>query len=275
MKLLFCTAVLSALVATAATAQADPLHPYLDTSNKHLLVLGYTWQEANVELSARRNPLPEASIDLDDLGTDDTYNSWFVEYRYRITDNWAMVASAYTFETDGSRTASRDFNFDGVEFEAGAALDTDLEVDTYIFDLMYTAYRGERGEVLVGGGFHMFDLSAEIAGTLSVGDFEVERSEASDEVLAPLPNFRAQGFYAFSPRVAMLATVGWLSANYDDYDGSFLYMHARLHYRFDNGFGVSAGYQFTDIDLERDKSNGKNKYELEFDGPTLLLSYSF
>ena len=255
--------------------RAEPLHPYLHTSNKHAVLLGYTWQSANVELSAQRKSLPKASLDLDDLGTDDTYNSWIVEYRHRFNEKWGLAASAFTFNVDGSRTASRDFNFDGVEFEAGVALDNEIDVDTYIVDLMYTAYRSDRAELLVGGGIHVFDFEAELTGRVFAGELETSRTDASDDLLATLPNLRAQGFYALTPRLGAVATLGWLSANYGDYDGSFTYVHARMFYRLQGGFGVSLGYQFTDIDLEQKKSRGKNEYEIEFDGPTLQLSYSF
>jgi hypothetical protein len=275
MKYPLSIALLSASLAAPAVAEPQPFHPYLDTSDKHLLLLGYTRQHADVELSAQRDPLPDASIDLDDLGTDDTYNSWLAEYRYRINERWGVVAGAFTFKVDGSREISRDFNYDGVEFEAGASVETDIEVDTYIVDVLYTAHRSDRAELLVGGGLHMFDFSAELTGRVFAGDLEASRSTASDDILAPLPNLRAQGFYALTPRLGVAATVGWLSANYDDYDGSFTFLHARLLYRFDGGFGISAGYQFTDIELEEKKSNGSNEYNIEFDGPTVQLSYSF
>ena len=275
MRYLLISAALAVAFSTSVFAVAEPYHPYLDTSDKHLLLLGYTWQDANVELSARRDPLPGASIDLDDLGTEDSHNSWLAEYRYRINDRWGIVAGAYTFETDGNRAVSRGFDYEGVEFEAGAAVETDLEIDTYIFDVMYTAHRSDRAEILVGGGLHMFDLSASLAARVSAGDREASFAAAGDDILAPLPNLRALGFYAITPRLAATATLGWLSANVDDYDGSFLFLHARLWYRFQGGFGISAGYQFTDIDLEKEKPNGKNEYEIEIEGPTVQLSYAF
>jgi len=265
----------AALFAPQALADVQPFHPYLNSEKKHLLLLGYTWQKADVEVSAQRDPFSEVSLDLDDLGTDDTYNSWLLEYRYRINENWGLVAGAFTFEVDGNRTAQRDFNFDGKEFEAGVALDTSLDVDTYIVDVMYTAYRSDRSEVLVGGGLHMFDFNAEVTGRAFVDELEGSLTNASDDILAPLPNLRAQGFYAFTPRLAGAATLGWLSASVGDFDGDFLFLHARLFYRFQGGFGVSAGYQITDIDLEQDKSNGKNEYNIAFDGPTVQLSYAF
>lgn len=271
--LVLAASILPALAGTAAAQ--EPMHPYLDPSNRHALLLGVTSQTADARLSSARGDLRKVELDLDDLGTKDRYNSWMLEYRYRINENWGVAAGAYTFKVDGNRTAQRDFNYDGVEFEAGVSLETELEVDTYILDLMYTAYRGERAELLLGGGLHMFDFSAGIRGTASAGALEGSRESGSDDLLAPLPNVRAQGFYAFTPRISGLATLGWLSANYEDYEGDFIYIHTRLHYRFDNGIGLAAGYQFTDVDVSQRTSRKTTSFDIEFEGPTLQLSYSF
>ena len=57
---------------------------------------------------------------------------------------------------------------------------------------------------------------------------EVEQGRAS--LIAPLPNLRATYFHAFTPRLAVLATVGWLSLSYDQYDGDFRYLRIRDEY---------------------------------------------
>lgn len=275
MKRLFPLAGLLVLAPQAIAQDEAYFHPYLDPDNKHAIVAGVTSQTADAKLSATRASLPEVSLDLDDLGMDDRYNSWMLEYRYRINENWGISAGAYTFKVDGNRTAERDFNYDGVEFKAGASLDTELQVDTYILDVMYTAYRGERAELLLGGGLHMFDFSSGIRAAAFIGDIAASGESGSSELLAPLPNLRAYGFYAFTPQLAGLVTTGWLSANYGDYEGDFVYLHGRLHYSFKNGLGIAAGYQLTTVDVSQRTSNKKRSFDIDFDGPTLQLSYGF
>ena len=75
-----------------------------------------------------------------------------------------LVGLAYTFSQDGTRATERDFNFDGFEFQAGASLDTELSVDTYILDVMYSLYQTDRAEIMFGGGIHAIDLEASISG---------------------------------------------------------------------------------------------------------------
>ena len=155
------------------------------------------------------------------------------------------------------------------------AIQSKLETTTYIADAMYKVYGNEKSEIFVGGGLHIFDLSAELKGRAFVGEQEKTSSRAADDILAPLPNLRAQGFYALSPKWALVGTVGWFSLKYDDYDGSFTYIHARAAYRMTEHFGVALGYQFLDMDFSVDRSRGEAGFDIEFDGPSLHLTYSF
>ncbi len=256
-----------------ATVQADALHPQLDS--KHTFILGGYRQEADAEFFANPDRFDKSNIKLGALGVDDTDTSWMLEYRYRMTDKWILSAGAYTFDTSGTIQTQRDFMFDGQEFTAGARLDTDMEVDTYIIDALYKVYGSDRAEILVGGGLHLIDFSVDLEASAFIGEASGSRSNGSSDILAPLPNLRAQGFYALTPRWALMATVGWLGANYEDYDGSFTYVHARTIYRVTERFGVGLGYQFLDVDLTEDRPHGEAGFDIQFQGPAAYLAYSF
>lgn len=258
----------------ASSALAEDLqtgHPNMYAT--HMIGLGASHQKADSELRASVLNLPEVKVDLDDLGVDDTDTSWFVDYRWRFAEKWMFVAVAYTFEESGGRVARRNFNFDGIEFEAGVAVDTAIEVDTYIADVLYSVYRSERAEVMVGGGLHMIDLEASLSSSISINENERRRETGSSDILAPLPNLRLQAFYAIDDRWGVAANMGWLSAKVDDYDGSFAYLHARVGYRFTDRFGVNLGYQYSDIELTQDSGRRESEYNVNFRGPTLSLTY--
>jgi hypothetical protein len=156
----------------------------------------------------------------------------------------------------------------------GARLDTNISVDTYMVEALYSVYKTDRAEIMLGGGLHMFDFSASIESKVIVGDQEFTDSDGQEDVLAPLPNVRLQGFYALSPKWALAASIGWLSASYKDYSGGFTYLHARTMYRFTKRFGATIGYQFVDVELDHDKPNGEVGFDLQFEGPTVSISYS-
>lgn len=261
-------------------AVASPLAPGAEQHGlftaKNVIGVGAAYQTADATLRASVGDLPDVSVDLDDLGVDDEDWSWALEWRWRFKPKWMLVALAYQFDQDGGRSVQRDFNFDGKEFQAGASVDTEMSLNTYILDVMYSVYQSEKAEVFIGGGIHAIDLEASISGRAFVGDLERQRSTGSSEILAPLPNLRAQGFYSFNKRWGASLSMGWLSANYDDYDGGFLYIHPRVAYMLGESWAITAGYQFVDIDLEHQKSGGREaEFDLNFQGPTLMLNYRF
>jgi hypothetical protein len=249
------------------------LHPYLD--RRHTLIAGILYQEVVAEVRKTVDPLPRQTLNVGHLGVDETDTSWYLEYRYRFSEKWGLVASAQNFSSQGSIGPHRKFNFNGVEFPATAGVHTKIGVDTYVVDVLYSVYRSNRAELSLGGGIHAFDFEVDITGTALAGRNKGEKSFAASDLLAPLPNLRAQVFYAFSPRWAVLGAFGWLSADIDEWNGDFTYLSARAHYLFSDRFGVSLGYQFTDVDVSRKQQRQSSEYDIEFKGPTLQLSLGF
>jgi opacity protein-like surface antigen len=243
---------------------------------KHVLGVGATYQKADAGLRASVPSLPETEIDLDDLGMDDSNTSWALEYRWRFAPKWLLVAMAYTFAEDGRRSVERDFNFDGTEFTAGTSVDTSLTLDTYIVNLLYQVYASDRAEIMLGGGLHAINLDNSITARAFIGDVDREVSSGDSELLAPLPNLKATASYRFGEKWGALLSLGWLSANYEDYDGSFVYAHPRIGYQISDKWGATLGYQYVDIDLTRKKSSNREvALDATFTGPTLFLNYRF
>jgi hypothetical protein len=265
------------LPALPAAAESEKLHPYL--SRKHMFWVGAYYQEAEAEMRESVDPLPQIAVNLGHLGVDDTDTTWYVEYRGRFWDRWGIVASAQNFSSQGTLINGREFNFDRVTFPVGARLHSELDVDTSVFDFVYEAYQSDRAEFAVGLGIHAFEFDARITGTVNLGDGpfgrEAERSVGASDLLAPLPNIRMSGFYAFSSRWSVGGSIGWLSANYDEWDGSFVYLNARMHLLVTERLGVGVGYQFTDVDVTRERRRQESEYDIEFSGPTLHVTFGF
>ncbi len=263
------------LLSSVSQAQADSLHPQLDA--KHTIIVGAYWQNADAEFYANvdAQQIPNTKIDLGDLGMSESDTSVMAEYRYRLNEKWLFSLGGYIFRTDGSVESKKTFNYDGVEFEAGVQLDSKLKMDTYIADILYNVYSTEKSSIFIGGGFHVANIKTELETKVFVGDQERTGASGGDDLLAPLPNLRMQGIYAFSPKWVLTGTVGWLSLNYDDYEGSFTYLHARLGYNITEHFSVSAGYQFLSMDYSVKRKRSEAGTDLQFSGPTLQLGYHF
>lgn len=264
--------ILSAAMAVTHV-QAQSFHPQMDAT--HTFSLGAFFQDADAAVHAAADGRPGKEIDLKDLGVTEDDTSWLLNYSYRLNENWQFSVGAYIFDVDGSRTISSDVDFGGVEFPIGATVDTSFEVDTYIADVMYRVYGSDRAEIFIGGGVHLLDVSIELSSTSFIGETTSSNSRASEDLLAPLPNLRMTAFYAITPKWEVSGTLGWLSLDYDTYEGSFSYLRARTSYRITEGLDIGLGYQYIDIDFINDRDRGEVGLDVEFNGPSLTMSYSF
>lgn len=242
---------------------------------KHLISLGGAEQDADATIGASVNDAPLVELTLDELGIDDSDSTFFLEYRYRFSEKWSVLAATYQFSGTGGRTAQRDFTYNGVDFTAGTEFNASLEVDAYFVDLMYQVYESDNIEVKLGAGLHALDLGADISATVTIDDAEAGLRTAGSTLLAPVPNFRASGTWLLGDNFGLRFVGGWLSADIDDYEGSFSYAHLRAFYTFNQKLGVSVGYQVTDVDVTQNRRFTEIGYEVDLQGPTLTFSYRF
>ena len=264
------------LAAISTHGRADPLN---DT---HLFRVGIYEQDIDVKASAQRDPLPEVELDFDEfLGIDESSSSFFLQYQWRFRDNWALRGFYTNMEADGKKTATKEFNWDGREFEAGLRLGSEFAVDTYLLAVDYTFINSDKAELGLGFGLHAFDIDTTIEATLTVDDSSGEEEgrrrvvRNNSELLAPLPNLRAFGRYALTPKWSVEGAVGWLSANYEDYDGDYLFLTLLTEYRFTERFGVGLTYQISEIDITHEKKRGSDSFDIDQYGPAIFLSYGF
>jgi hypothetical protein len=260
-----------------AQAQDDDLvagrSPFIDP--KHRVSLGIAEQDADLGIRATADGFAPVELRASDLGIDDRDYSYYLDYRYRFRPRWSVLAAAYGFSDSGSRRAERDFNYDGVEFTAGAELATRFEADAYLVDVMYAVHRGERSELQLGGGVHALDLGATISARVSIDEQSEEFRQTGNTLLAPVPNLRAAGTWVLSERFALHGVAGWLSANVDEFSGDFVYGHVRLAYAITSQFMFALGYQRTDIDISQQRSRADINYNVELEGFTATFAYSF
>ena len=240
-----------------------------------MFIVGAHRQEMVAEVRETVDPLPETAINLSHLGVEDTDTTWYLEYRYRFAHRWSLIASAQSYSSQGTVGPHRPFNFAGVEFPVGVQVHTEIDVDTYILDFVYKLYRTRGADVGLGFGIHAFAFDVEMEGKALAGPASGSKTFADSDLLAPLPNLRLQAFYAITPRWAVMGNFGWLSANIDEWDGDFRYLNARTHYRFTERFGVSLGYQYTDVDVSRERERQSSEYDMEFKGPAVQFTYGF
>jgi hypothetical protein len=246
----------------------------------HTFNLGFASQDADIKATSSLDPLPPIEIDLtDDLGMDDNSDSIYASYRWRFAEKWSLSATYQRLDLDGSGAATKDFNFDGEDFSAGIAIDSEFNMDTYRVDVGYSFIRNDNWEVLVGAGLHAFDIETVITGRLEIesdlGDVVREAKSKSTDFLAPLPNLRGAVTYMISPNWEVNAGIGWLSLEIDNIDGDYRYGEIGTEYRFTDQFGIGANYQISEIDVTSVERDGFDEVDVEFSGPSIYLTYGF
>lgn len=260
----------------ANSTEASPL------TDTHIFRAGVYEQDIDIKAAITRDPNPEQEIDFDEvLGVDDSATSFFFQYQWRFAEKWTLSAFFTRMDADGNKRATEDFTWDGQDYKAGAELNMDFDLDTYLVAADYSFIRDDRKEFGVGFGLHAFDIGTTLE--LKVGIQEGDGDEAasgkavrsSGDLLAPLPNLRAYGRYMITPNWALLGSMGWLSANYEDYDGDYLFLTLLTEYRFTERFGVGFSYQVSEIDITRDTKKGSRHFDIDQYGPSIYLTYGF
>ena len=245
-------------------------------TDTHRFRLGAYEQDIDVTGSATRRPLPEIDIDFDKvLGLEESSTTAFLSYQWRFSENWSLLAFYSQMEADGKKTAQEDFTWDDEEYTIGARMETDFGLDTYLFSVNYSLIRDSRKEVGFGFGLHVFDINTTIAAEAGAQGTVLERTRSTGKVTAPLPNLRAYGTYMMTEKWEISVTGGWLSFDYDDYSGDYLFLTAFTEYRFTKNLGVGLSYQIAEIDVTEENSLKKVEFNMDFYGPSLFLTYGF
>lgn len=268
-----------ALGIIVVSAQAVAGNPIEDT---HVFHLGYARQDAEAKVTASVEPLPPIEIDLeDDLNTDNSSSSVMAAYHWRFAERWILGVTYQSLKLEGSGAAGRDFNFDGVEFSAGARVDSTFNLDTYRIDVAYSLVRNEKWEVQLGLGLHTFVIETTIEAQVALqgGDQDKplidEFQTESSNVLAPLPNLRGAVNYQITPKWNVRGSIGWLGLNIDEFSGAYTYADIAMGYRFTERFGIGASYQISDFDAKISDNDGFDEVDIALSGPSLYLVYGF
>lgn len=266
--------VLGSLFVATAQGAGGSLNPVLD--DKFTFKLGASWLKADGTFSSAREGEPTDKLSTGDLGVDDSDTNAYFGARWRFTERWRLTFNY--FGQDSKNTVRQNFDeldFGDIEASGFLEVDTRLQTDFYVVQAGYSFLKNERAELGIGGGLHIVDFDTKLK--VSGGINNVSGSVQTDDVdiTAPLPNVLGYGTYAITPKLSVDGGVGWFGLDYGDYSGNLVTLVANLEYRLTDHFGVGVGYNYVDMDLTIDKSNRKDKYDLDYKGPVAYISASF
>ena len=248
-------------------------------SEKWHFEVGAFSQDADLKVSAGpAGEVPDV-IDLNSLGADEDDEAIWLAGRWRINDRWHAGLSFIEVDRDGFATSSEDFTFgeppDEVDVTIGASVTSNLNTKYYILQGGYSFLHTDRANFGVGAGLHVMQLSASISAELSANGMTTDLGTGTSDSTAPLPNVYFFGEYAFTPRLAATASIGWFGLEVDKYDGELVSLSANLEYRPWDNFGIGLGYTLVNIDLSIDETDSLIDFEIDASGPKLYFAAGF
>lgn len=274
MKLRLFALLFGSVLSGTVLAAGNSLNPVLD--DKFTFRLGASWLKADGSFSSAREGEPTDKLSTGDLGVDDSETNLYVAARWRFAERWRLTFDYLGLDINGNvREDFDDLDFGDIEASGFLAVDTKFKTDFYIAQVGYSLLKNERAELGIGGGVHVVRFDTKLKVSAGINDVSGSVQSDSVDLTAPLPNVLGYGAYTFTPKLALIGSVGWFGLDYSDYSGDLLTLAANLEYRLTNHFGVGVGYNYVDMDLTIKKSKRTDRYEIDYKGPVAYISASF
>jgi len=145
--------IFTVLAAFTSPALAQVENPYFgDTVS---LSAGVLFHRADASFAATLDDNTPIGLSLRDLGMGDNTTVAWSNLTWHISQRWHWGITYSAFRGSGFIEARTSGNFGDVEFDAGASLTSDLDVDVFITDINFDFFNSSRGRLGAGIGFHV------------------------------------------------------------------------------------------------------------------------
>ena len=175
----------------------------------------------------------------------------------------------------GSRQWSESLSIEDIEIPVGASVTSKFDATWYILEATYSFYRSEAIDTGIGFGLHTVDLESTITARIDVGEQELIEESKGLDTLAPLPNALVYLHWKLAPRWSVVGRVGYFGLDYSDYSGQMTNAHIMASYKLSPRWALGAGYQFVDLDLDIEKKDYIQVYDIQFSGPMAFVKFNF
>ena len=239
---------------------------------------GFLYMDADGSFSARKpNGDSVTIIDFDRAGLEETDSSYWLSANWRSDKSrWGIWFGSWRYDVAGSRVWEGSLELpEGGEIPVGASVTSDFDAQWFILEATYSFYRSETIDTGIGLGVHAVDLDTSLTATLRAGDRETEVASGSLDTLAPLPNVLAYVSWKFKPKWMLIARLGYVTLDYDNYSGDMTNAHAMVSYSLSPRWALGASYQFVDLDLSVDRTDYTEIYDIDFSGPMVFARFRF
>jgi len=238
---------------------------------------GYMYEDGDGKLAARLPGGEEITIiDFDRVGLKESDSSYLLTLNWRSANSrWGAWFGSWQYDVVGSREWQNSLPIGETEIPVGASVTSDFYAKWYILEATYSFYRTDTIDTGIGFGVHTVDLDTSITARFQIGDEVAKVTSSRLDTLAPLPNLLVYLHWKFAPRWSMVGRVGYFSLDYSDYSGQMTNAHAMFNYELSRRWALGLGYQFVDLDLDVEKADFTQVYDIQFSGLMAYARFSF
>ena len=238
---------------------------------------GAMYLDGDGKFSARLPDGREVTIiDFDRAGLKDTDSSYWLTLNWRSANSrWGAWFGSWRYDVVGSREWQDSLPIGGTEIPVGASVTSDFDATWYILEATYSFYRSESVDTGIGFGFHTVDLDTTLTASFNIGGQEAQVISKGLDTLAPLPNLLAYLHWKFAPHWHFVGRIGYFDLDYGDYSGQMTNLHAMINYQLSPRWALGLGYQFVNLDLDVEKKDFTQVYDIDFSGPMAFVRFSF
>jgi hypothetical protein len=252
-------------LASAETGKAD--EGYGPGQDKWKFQLGGYFPSVNTKLKIDGTQVGD-NIDLEDLGLSGDESIWRLDGYWRFAKKHRLEFGYYQFKRDASRRLDEQITIGDEIFQVGFLAATELQLDFYTLDYLYSFYQGEKWEIAGGLGFYWVGLDFSIGAALDINNNPILGGPVveSTDFNGPLPYLALNFEYYITPKWLVICKGGYFQLDVGDIDGRLTTLGAKLEYQFTKRWGLGAGYDAFRIDVDIEDDNLKSNIEYNYHG---------
>ena len=206
------------------------------------------------------------NLDLEGLGLSSDESLWRLDGYWRFAQKHRLAFGYYGFDRDGSIGISDQIEIGDIVIPVDAYVSTELKLDFYTIQYMYSYLQGEKWELSAGLGAYWVDLGFSIGATADINGNPIGNFVESTDFNGPLP-FLALGFeYYITEKWLAIVNGGYFQLEVGDIDGKMATVAAKLEYQFTKRWGLGVGYSGFKFDVDIEDNNLRSTIEYTYHG---------
>ena len=192
---------------------------------------------------------------------------------WRFFKRHRLAFGYYKLDRDATTTLSETLEIGDNIWNIGAVIDTDLTMDFYKLNYLYSFYQGDKWEIAgsIGAYWVRVETTIALAAALTNPDPPPPLLTASDRFESdtfegPLPLFGLDFDYYITPKLLLNLRGGYFQITINEYKGRILNLGASIEYQFTKTFGLGLGYDGFRLEVEADDDKGFASIDYKYQG---------